>query len=144
VDVFALLDVLAVLGARYAVVHRSSPWWDGALDLLHDHGYVPVLETRGRSSPGVRPGPDWVVRATDPSIPGEGGGPEAGETYARLFGAPAGVAHHLSQGMVERVVGSPRKDPPPGAGRVRLVVHSYQMYEDAERIRRAFGGADRG
>lgn len=133
-DLWAVLDTLA---ARYVVVHSSCPWGGVALDLLHDHGYRPVLERRGRRPAEGPPPPRWVRIAEDPSLPETRPRGEGEELYARVFGAERGVAHHLGKGMIDRVATTATRRASPAKGEVRIVTHSYQMYVDAERIRQA-------
>lgn len=139
IEVGPLLSLLESLRARYGVVHATLPWREEALTLLHDHGYVPVLSVRGAGGP-LPSLPPWVVVSSgDQEVFSPGG-----DAYLRVFGVPQGIPDHLSAGMVRRAVQRARDASVSGKERIRVVTHSVQMYEDAERIRRLLGDGNDG
>ncbi|MCL4323861.1 MAG: DUF72 domain-containing protein [Candidatus Thermoplasmatota archaeon] len=142
-DPAAVPAFLEALGARYGVVHASSPWRDEALALLEAHGYVPVLEARGRRE-GETPCPAGALPSLDHSASPPPPSPSGGDAYLRVFGTEHGILDHLSSGMVYRTATWARKYGTAGRERVRVVTHTVQMYEDAERIRRLLGEAGDG
>jgi uncharacterized protein YecE (DUF72 family) len=142
-DEQSLMDVLDAMNVRYVVVHLSTNWREKALQLLKERGYVPVLEKRGHRRVGTSDMRASVVTAIDPTsdiIPEK----YEGDAYLRVFGTERGVLHHLSQGMVERVASQVEKLKTSGSNRVRVVTHTYQMYDDAERIRQVMGDQEDG
>jgi uncharacterized protein YecE (DUF72 family) len=134
-DEQAMMDLLDAMNVRYVVVHLSTSWWEKAVQLLNEGGYVPVLEKRGRRGVATPSLYAPIVTAIDPSTSVHVPGRTEGDTYLRVFGTERGVLHHLSQGMVERVASQVRELNRSGSNRVRVVTHTYQMYDDAERIR---------
>ena len=134
-----LLAVFETLRARYGVVHATLPWRDAALALLHDHGYVPVLSVRPPRD-RLPPFPPWVVMSSEE----EGPLSSEGDAYLRVFGVPQGIPDHLSAGMVRRAAERAQAAAVSGKERIRVVTHSVQMYEDAERIRRLLGEENHG
>jgi uncharacterized protein YecE (DUF72 family) len=142
-DEQGLIDMLDAMNVRYVVVHLSTSWWEKALQLLNEGGYVPVLEKRGRRQVVTPSLFAPIVTAIDPTSEPVPEKPPS-DTYLRVFGTERGVLHHLSQGMVERVASQVKRLKQSGTNRVRVVTHTYQMYEDAERIRQMMGGEEDG
>jgi len=143
-------EVLSILEARFVVVHApSGPGgaWVGLVERLADSGYTPVLTPPRRGlgvlrADGVRRGfpepprglASACVYAWDPVLE-EPPPTHVGYFYARVFGVPVGVAHHLGGGMVS--LAACRLRVALTRGGVRVAVHTYRAPEDALRIMRS-------
>jgi hypothetical protein len=132
--------VLEILRVRYVVVHPTTGEREDAVRRILEGGRVPVLETR--TGPWAVAGIPGPLVTTDPADGGRPGPPAGAPAhYLRVFGAGHGVLHHLGAGMARRVadaVGEISGRNTPG-GHVRVVVHTYSMNADIQRIAWASG-----